>query len=70
MPATPRGIPATRLIETGEPLYPIRGDLARARGLAGGTRARVVVFTWNDPPYTEAFNRALREQLAAIGLSR
>jgi ABC-type transport system substrate-binding protein len=68
------GIPATRLlapsvpgyVET--PLYPLRADIGRARKLAGRRRSRAVVYTWDDPPYTDAFNRALREQLAAIGI--
>jgi DNA-binding SARP family transcriptional activator/ABC-type transport system substrate-binding protein len=67
-------IPATRLLSPrlpgydATPLYPPRGDLRRARALAGGRKARAVVYTWDDPPYTDAFNRALREQLAAIGI--
>jgi DNA-binding SARP family transcriptional activator/ABC-type transport system substrate-binding protein len=68
------GSPATRLLHpklpafAATPLYPVRGDLRTARKLAGGRRAPVVVFTWRDPPYTDAFNGALREQLGAIGL--
>ena len=55
---------------TTEPLYPLRGDLRTARRLAAGRTGRVVVCcTWvGDRAYAEAFNRALREQLAAIGL--
>jgi DNA-binding SARP family transcriptional activator/ABC-type transport system substrate-binding protein/streptogramin lyase len=67
------GIPATRLLSPGvlgydgRPLYPPQGDVARARRLVGGRRSRAVVYTWVDPPYTDAFNRLLRQQLAAIG---
>ena len=67
-------LPATRILSSGvlgheeEPLYPVRGDPATARELAGGRRARVVVLTWVDP-YTKALNDALRDQLAAIGLT-
>ena len=39
-----------------------------ARKLAAGRAAKVVVYIWDDPPYTDAFNRSLRNQLAAIGL--
>jgi DNA-binding SARP family transcriptional activator/ABC-type transport system substrate-binding protein/streptogramin lyase len=68
------GIPATRLLSPGvlgydgTPLYPPRGDVARARKLVGERRSRVVVYTWVDPPYTDAFNRLLRQQLSAIGM--
>jgi peptide/nickel transport system substrate-binding protein len=68
-------IPATRLLSSGvqgydeTQLYPARGDLRRARELAGGRRGHAVVYTWDDPPYTDAFNRALREQLGAIGIT-
>lgn len=68
-------IPATRLFSSGvtgydaTPLYPVRGDIGRALGLTGGRKARALVYTWDDPPYTDAFNRALREQLGAIGIS-
>jgi DNA-binding SARP family transcriptional activator/ABC-type transport system substrate-binding protein/streptogramin lyase len=68
------GIPATRLLSPSvpgyveTPLYPLRADIGRARKLAGRRRSRAVVYTWDDPPYTDAFNRALREQLAAIGI--
>ena len=69
------GIPATRLLSPGvpgydaTPLYPLRGDVRRARKLAGPKNRRAVVYTWDDPPYTDAFNRVLREQLSAIGIS-
>jgi ABC-type oligopeptide transport system substrate-binding subunit len=74
--ADPSGaaIPATRLLSpkvagfTGTPLYPVLGDLRSARRLAEGRRAHAVVYTWTDP-HTAAFNRALREQLAAIGIA-
>ncbi len=68
------GIPASRLLARGvpgyekHPLYPSRADLGRARKLAGNRTGRAVVFTWDDPPYTDAFNRALRDQLASIGI--
>ena len=61
------GIPATRLT-AGAALYPTRGDLERARSLAGRQEARAVVYTWVDPPYTDGFNRTLRQQLAAVGI--
>jgi DNA-binding SARP family transcriptional activator/ABC-type transport system substrate-binding protein len=68
------GLPATRLLAPGihgyekSPLYPARGDLRTARRLAAGTKGTAVVYTWVDPGYTEAFNRELRRQLAAIGV--
>jgi ABC-type oligopeptide transport system substrate-binding subunit len=68
------GIPATRLLSPSvpgydaTPLYPRQGDLRRARQLAGRRQSRAVVYTWDDPPYTDAFNRLLRRQLAAIGI--
>ena len=68
------GLPATRLLAPGihgyegSPLYPARGDLRTARRLAAGTKGTAVVYTWVDPGYTEAFNRELRRQLAAIGI--
>jgi DNA-binding SARP family transcriptional activator/ABC-type transport system substrate-binding protein/streptogramin lyase len=68
------GLPATRLLSPSvagydpTPLYPLRGDLRRARELALGERTRAVIYTWDDPPHTEAFNRLLREQLGAIGI--
>jgi DNA-binding SARP family transcriptional activator/ABC-type transport system substrate-binding protein/streptogramin lyase len=68
------GIPATRLLSPSvpgyeaTPLYPLRGDLRRARKLAPREESRAVVYTWDDPPYTAAFHRLLREQLAAIGI--
>jgi DNA-binding SARP family transcriptional activator/ABC-type transport system substrate-binding protein len=75
--ATPSGaawLPATRLLSSGvtghddRPLYPLRSDLRKARRLAAGRSAHVFVLTWDDPGYTDAFNSALRRQLAAIGL--
>jgi peptide/nickel transport system substrate-binding protein len=69
------GLPETRLLGRGElgyderPLYPLGGDLQTARQLSKHRAAtHAVVYTWDDPPYTDAFNRALREQLAAIGI--
>jgi DNA-binding SARP family transcriptional activator/ABC-type oligopeptide transport system substrate-binding subunit/streptogramin lyase len=68
------GIPATRLLSYGvigydaTPLYPLRGNVRQARELAGGRHRRAVVYTWDDPPYTDAFNRLLAEQLATIGI--
>ena len=67
-------IPATRLLSAGvsgyeeAPMYPPRGDLRAARKLTRGRTAEAVVYTWDDPPYTDAFNRVLRDQLAAIGI--
>jgi DNA-binding SARP family transcriptional activator/ABC-type transport system substrate-binding protein len=67
--------PATRIASPRSPgydetpLYPVRGDGATARELAGGRKARVVVLTWTDDPYANAFNDALREKLARIGLT-
>jgi DNA-binding SARP family transcriptional activator/ABC-type transport system substrate-binding protein/streptogramin lyase len=67
-------IPATRLLSRGvlgydsTPLYPLRGDVSRAAKLVSARRSRVVVYTWADPPYTDAFNRLLRQQLSAIGM--
>ena len=73
--ADPGGaIPDTRILSpkvpgySDAPLYPLGGDLATARRLAGGRKAKIVVYTFNDHPYTDAFNRGLRSQLAAIGL--
>ena len=48
--------------------YPLDGDLQTARRLTAGRKARAVILTWDDPPYTDAFNRALVRQLAAIGI--
>ena len=68
------GLPTTRLFYPSivgyddTPLYPLRGDVRTARKLAAGRAAKVVVYIWDDPPYTDAFNRSLRNQLAAIGL--
>ena len=62
------GVPATRLLATGAALYPTRGDRQRGRALAGNTKVRAVVYTWVDPPYTDALNRALRQQLATVGI--
>ena len=74
--ADPTGaaIPATRLlspkvIDSSSPqLYPLRGDLRIARGLARNRKAQAVVYTWNDT-YSAAFNRILRRELAAIGIA-
>jgi DNA-binding SARP family transcriptional activator/ABC-type transport system substrate-binding protein/outer membrane protein assembly factor BamB len=68
------GSPATRFLSPAvagydeTDLYPVRRDLRTARRLASGRRGPVVVYTWNAPGYDAAFNRALRKQLAAIGL--
>jgi ABC-type oligopeptide transport system substrate-binding subunit len=65
--------PATRLLSpkvpgfSDRPLYPLRGDLRTARTLARSRTKRAVVYTF-DQPYNDAFNKALREQLAAIGI--
>lgn len=74
--ASPSGstaLPATRLLVPGilgydrRQLYPLHADLGTARKLAGRHGSDVTVWTWDDP-YTEAFNKELRRQLAAIGL--
>jgi DNA-binding SARP family transcriptional activator/streptogramin lyase len=68
-------LPATRIASPkspgydDSPLYPLRGDLPRARRLAGGRRAHAVVLTWIGSPYEDAFNDALRDTLANIGIS-
>jgi DNA-binding SARP family transcriptional activator/ABC-type transport system substrate-binding protein len=74
-PGGTAGLPATRLLSSGVPgynsrtIYPLRSDLRTARRLAAGQHGPVVVNTWDDPAgYDDAFNSALREQLAAIGL--
>ncbi|TML57133.1 MAG: hypothetical protein E6G18_14990, partial [Actinobacteria bacterium] len=65
-------IPATRLLSPrvddyiGSQLYPLAGDAALGRRLAGG-QARAVVYTWNDAQ-NAGFLRDLRRQLAAIGI--
>lgn len=67
--------PATRIASPKSPgydetpLYPLRGDVATARKLSGGRTARVVVLTWADDPYADAFNDALRAALSRIGLT-
>jgi DNA-binding SARP family transcriptional activator/ABC-type transport system substrate-binding protein len=73
--ADPSGgaFPATRLLSPNvpgfddTPLYPLRPDLRKARKLAGGRHARAVFADFADP-YSSAFNRAVREELAVIGL--
>jgi DNA-binding SARP family transcriptional activator/ABC-type transport system substrate-binding protein/streptogramin lyase len=66
-------IPATRLLSpkvegySGSQLYPLAGDAALGRRLAGGHRAHAVVYTWNDAQ-NAGFLRDLRRQLAAIGI--
>ncbi|HEX2427071.1 MAG TPA: ABC transporter substrate-binding protein, partial [Gaiellaceae bacterium] len=74
-PTGSAGLPATRLLSSGvpgydeRPLYQLRSNLRTARRLVAGRSARVFVSTWVDPAgYTDAFNGALRDQLAAIGL--
>jgi ABC-type oligopeptide transport system substrate-binding subunit len=67
-------VPATRVLSTRipgfdpRPAYPLRGDQASARKLASGLHARAIVYTWDDHPYTDAFNDALRRQLGAVGV--
>ena len=76
VPGGSGGVPATRLLYPSilgydeKQLYPLRSELRTARRLAAGRTGQVVVCcTWvGDRAYAEAFNRALREQLAAIGL--
>jgi DNA-binding SARP family transcriptional activator/ABC-type transport system substrate-binding protein/streptogramin lyase len=69
-------IPATRLLSPrligyeAAQSYPLRADLRRARALMRGRRVHVVFATF-DPAVdsrTAAFARAVREQLAAIGI--
>jgi DNA-binding SARP family transcriptional activator/ABC-type transport system substrate-binding protein len=66
--------PATRLLfpsilgHEERHLYPLRPDLRTARRLAGGRKAQVFVYNWDDPVYAAPFNGALRAQLAALGL--
>src|SRR6185369_8073444 len=68
------GLPASRLLARGvegydtTPLYSRRPELRAARTLAAGRKGTAVVYTWVDPGYTDAFNRELRRQLAAIGI--
>ena len=71
------GLPATRLYSPKSPgfddtpLYPVRPDLRTARRLAGGRKANAVLMAF-DPtadPFAAAFVRAVREQLAAIGIT-
>jgi len=72
-PSGSAGLPATRLLVPSilgydqRQLYPRHADLRSARRLTGRHRSVVNVWTWNDT-YTEAFNKELRKQLAAIGL--
>jgi peptide/nickel transport system substrate-binding protein len=49
-------------------LYPLGGNVRLARKLAAGAKKTAVVYAFDDHPYTDAFNRALRQQLAAIGI--
>jgi DNA-binding SARP family transcriptional activator/ABC-type transport system substrate-binding protein/streptogramin lyase len=68
-------LPATRIASPKSPgydpspLYPLRGDLATARKLVGGRKARAVVLASLDDPYAKAYNVALRDRLARIGIS-
>lgn len=71
------GVPATRLHSPKAigfpdvPLYPVRPDLRTARELSRGRKAHAVLLTF-DPkadPFAAAHVRALRRQLAAIGIS-
>ncbi len=67
-------IPATRLLSPKVPgfddksAFPLAADVRLARKLVGQRGGRAVVYTFADHPYTDAFNRALRLQLAAIGI--
>jgi DNA-binding SARP family transcriptional activator/ABC-type oligopeptide transport system substrate-binding subunit/streptogramin lyase len=66
-------VPATGLLSpktpgfTDAPLYPLRGDLRVARLLAGNRNVYAVLATFNDS-YNAAFNQAVRNELAAIGI--
>src|SRR5262249_23072636 len=70
-------LPATRLFPPklqgfdGPPLYPLRPDLRKARALMHGRRVHATFATF-DPSsdtHSAAFARAVREQLAAIGIA-
>jgi DNA-binding SARP family transcriptional activator/ABC-type transport system substrate-binding protein/outer membrane protein assembly factor BamB len=70
-------IPSTRLLSPrlsgfdAAQMYPLRPDLRKARQLMGGRRAHAVFATF-DPsgdPIAARFARAVRQQLAAIGIS-
>ena len=70
-------LPATRLLSPRlpdfdfTPSYPLRPDLAKARQLLGGRHFHAVFATF-DPssdPRSAAFARAVRQQLAAVGIS-
>jgi DNA-binding SARP family transcriptional activator/ABC-type oligopeptide transport system substrate-binding subunit len=50
------------------PRYPLGGDLRIAQRLVAGRKAHAVVAAFNDS-YDVAFNRALREELAALGIT-
>src|SRR5262249_55949152 len=75
--ATESDIPATRLLPPKlpgfdpTPLYPLQPDLRKARALMHGRRAHAVlaIFDPSVGPQSAAFARAVREQLAAIGIS-
>jgi DNA-binding SARP family transcriptional activator/ABC-type transport system substrate-binding protein len=71
------GLPATRLYSPmspgydATPLYPLRPDIRTARRLTGGRKAHAVLLAF-DPtldPVSAAFVRAVRDQLAAVGIS-
>src|SRR5262249_49233802 len=70
-------LPATRLFPPklqgfdGPPLYPLRPDLRKARALMHGRRVHATFATFDPSSATHsaAFARAVREQLAAIGIA-
>jgi DNA-binding SARP family transcriptional activator len=67
LPATRIGSPKS-LGYDASPLYPLRGDLPTARKLTAGRKARAVVLAWVGDRYADAYNDALRDTLARIGI--
>ena len=67
LPATRVGSPRSPGYDA-SPLYPLRGDLAKARALVGGRKARVSVLAFVDE-YTKPYIDALRDRLARIGMT-
>ena len=68
-------LPATRIGSPKSPgydpshLYPLRGDLAKARALTRGRRNEALLLAFVGDPYTDPFNDALRATLARIGIN-
>jgi ABC-type transport system substrate-binding protein len=71
------GIPGTRLLSPkvpgfdSTPLYPLRPDLRKARALMHGRHVHAVFATFDPSAGTQeaSFARAVRDQLAAIGIT-